>query len=425
MSKEKLKERLEEQRIKYGEFKAENLRLDMSRGKPCREQLDLSAPMLDVLSGASDMKTENGFDTRNYALLDGIPEIKRLYADVLNVKEGQIIAGGSSSLNMMYDTVQRGMQFGFGGFTPWNKLEKVKFVCPAPGYDRHFAVTETFGIEMVAAEMTEDGPDMDAVEKICGDDGSVKGIWCVPRFSNPTGAVYSDETVGRLAAMKTAAEDFRIFWDNAYSVHALRDGARELADILPECEKAGNPDRVFIFASTSKVTFAGGGVAFFASSGRNIKEAKAIMSMQTIGPDKVNQLRHARFLKDKENLTAHMKKHAAIIKPKFDAVLEILERELSGLGIAEWTNPDGGYFISVNAFDFTAKRVVELAGDAGVILTPAGATYPYGRDPRDRNIRFAPTLPPLSELVTASEIFVLCVKIAAAERLLEAAESGD
>jgi DNA-binding transcriptional MocR family regulator len=416
MSKTELENNLKTELEKYDGFCAKALKLDMSRGKPCKEQLNLSLKMLDEVNSASDMKTENGFDARNYAILDGIPEIKRLYADVLNVKESEIIAGGASSLNMMYDTVQRGMQFGFGGFAPWNSLEKIKFLCPSPGYDRHFSICEIFGIEMIPVEMNGDGPDMDKIEELCGADDSIKGIWCVPKFSNPTGIIYSDAVARRLANMK-AAEDFRIFWDNAYSIHALKDGA-ELLDILPECRKAGNPDRVFIFSSTSKVTFAGAGVAFFASSEKNIKEAKSVLAMQTIGPDKINQLRHARFLKDKANTLEHMKKHAAILKPKFDAVLDALAKGLGDSGIAEWTKPDGGYFISVNAYPFTAKRVVELAKGAGVVFTPAGATYPYGKDPLDSNIRFAPSLPPLEELIAASEIFVNCIKIAAIERLL-------
>ncbi|MDR3262720.1 MAG: aminotransferase class I/II-fold pyridoxal phosphate-dependent enzyme [Clostridiales bacterium] len=416
LSENQLKEILKIERQKYEGYKAKNLKLDMSRGKPCREQLDLSSPMLGILDEASDLKTENGFDTRNYALVDGIPEIKKLYAEILNVKENLVIAGGSSSLSLMYDTVQRGMQFGFAGSTAWGKLDRVRFICPAPGYDRHFAITQLFGIEMITVALKDDGPDMDAVEKLCADDESVKGIWCVPKFGNPTGVIYSDITVKRLASMK-AAKDFRIFWDNAYSIHALKDNTRELLDILPECERVGNTDRAFIFTSTSKVTFAGAGVSFFASSENNIKEAKAVISIQTIGPDKINQLRHARFLKDKANTLAHMKNHAAIIKPKFDAVISILKKDLDGCGIAAWTNPDGGYFISVDVLNGTAKRVVALAKDAGVVLTPAGATYPYGKDPNDGNIRFAPTLPPLGELITASEIFVNCIKIAAAEKL--------
>jgi DNA-binding transcriptional MocR family regulator len=417
MSKIELEDNLKIERERYGEFCAKALKLDMSRGKPCKEQLNLSLGMLDTVNSASDLKTENGFDARNYAIVDGIPEIKRLYAEILNVKESEIIAGGASSLNMMYDAVQRGMQFGFGGFPPWNKLEKVKFLCPSPGYDRHFSICQLFGIEMIAVAMNDDGPDMDTVEKLCADDGSIKGIWCVPKFSNPTGVIYSDEVVRRLAGMK-AAGDFRIFWDNAYSIHALKAGTRELLDILSECKKAGNPDRVFVFSSTSKVTFAGAGVAFFASSERNVAEAKAVLSMQTIGPDKINQLRHARFLKGKANTLGHMKKHAEILRPKFDAVLDALSRGLDGSGIAEWTKPDGGYFISVDVYPGTAKRVVGLAKGAGVIFTPSGATYPYGQDPLDRNIRFAPSLPPLEELIVASEIFVNCIKIAAIERLI-------
>ncbi|MDR1939897.1 MAG: aminotransferase class I/II-fold pyridoxal phosphate-dependent enzyme [Clostridiales bacterium] len=402
---------------KYRDFKAKNLKLDMSRGKPCREQLDLSLPMLTDATFAA-YTTDGGADARNYGTLEGIIEIRRLYADVLGVAAEQIIAGGSSSLNMMYDAVQRGMQFGFGGCAPWNKSDKIKFLCPVPGYDRHFAVTELFGIEMIAVELKSDGPDADEIERLCAADDSIKGIWCVPRFSNPTGAVYSEETSKRLASMK-AAPDFRIFWDNAYAVHTLTDDAPDAPDIIAECKRAGNPDRAFVFTSTSKVTFAGAGVAFFASSESNIKEAKSVMGMQTIGPDKINQLRHALFLKDKANISEHMKKHRAILKPKFDAVIDALERGLSKTKIAKWTTPAGGYFVSVDVFDGTAKRVVGLAKECGVVLTSAGATYPYGKDPSDKNIRFAPTMPPLAELKTAAEVFVCCVKIAALEKLTD------
>lgn len=404
----------------YEDVKSKNLKLDMSRGKPGAEQLDLSLEILDCINSSESCKAEDGTDCRNYGLLDGIPEAKRLFAEMLEVKPSEIIIGGNSSLNMMYDTVARAMTHGILGSTPWCKLDKVKFLCPSPGYDRHFAVTEHFGIELIPIEMKADGPDMDAVQSYVENDESVKGIWCVPKYSNPEGITYSDEVVDRFAALNPAAKDFRIFWDNAYCVHHLTDKHDKLKNILEALRANGKENMVYIFGSTSKITFPGSGVAMMAASEENIASIKKQLAFQTIGPDKLNQLRHVRFFKDLKGIEEHMKKHAAIIKPKFDAVLNALESELGGTGLAEWTNPNGGYFISVNTLDGCAKRTVELCKEAGVKLTPAGATYPYGKDPRDRNIRIAPTYPPLDELKTAAKLFCLCVKLAGIEKLLSA-----
>lgn len=404
----------------YEDVKSKNLKLDMSRGKPGAEQLNLSLEVLDCINSSESCKAEGGVDCRNYGLLDGIPEAKRLFAEMLEVKPSEIIIGGNSSLNMMYDTVARAMTHGILGETPWCKLDKVKFLCPCPGYDRHFAITEHFGIELIPIEMKSDGPDMDAVQFYVENDESVKGIWCVPKYSNPEGITYSDEVVDRFAALNPAAKDFRIFWDNAYCVHHLTDKHDKLKNILEALRANGKESMVYIFGSTSKITFPGSGVAMMAASEENIASIKKQLAFQTIGPDKLNQLRHVRFFKNLKGIEEHMKKHAAIIKPKFDAVINALESELGGTGLAEWTNPRGGYFISVNTLDGCAKRTVELCKEAGVKLTPAGATYPYGIDPRDRNIRIAPTYPPLDELKVAAKLFCLCVKIAGIEKLLSA-----
>jgi len=404
----------------YEDVKSKNLKLDMSRGKPGAEQLNLSLEVLDCINSSESCKAEGGVDCRNYGLLDGIPEAKRLFAEMLEVKPSEIIIGGNSSLNMMYDTVARAMTHGILGETPWCKLDKVKFLCPCPGYDRHFAITEHFGIELIPIEMKSDGPDMDAVQFYVENDESVKGIWCVPKYSNPEGITYSDEVVDRFAALNPAAKDFRIFWDNAYCVHHLTDKHDKLKNILEALRANGKENMVYIFGSTSKITFPGSGVAMMAASEENIASIKKQLAFQTIGPDKLNQLRHVRFFKSLKGIEEHMKKHAAIIKPKFDAVINALESELGGTGLAEWTNPRGGYFISVNTLDGCAKRTVELCKEAGVKLTPAGATYPYGIDPRDRNIRIAPTYPPLDELKVAAKLFCLCVKIAGIEKLLSA-----
>ncbi len=420
MSKEELlalKGDLEKQ---YEDAKALNLALEMSRGKPAAAQLDLSMPMMSLLNEDSVLKAENGTDCRNYGVLDGIPEAKKLMADMVGAKPENVIVYGNSSLNIMYDTIVRSMLHGVLGSTPWCKLDKVKFLCPVPGYDRHFAITESFGIEMISIPMTENGPDMDMVEKYVQEDKAVKGIWCVPKYSNPQGISYSDETVRRFAALKPAAKDFRIFWDNAYCVHHIYEEKQdEILNILEECEKAGNPDMVYQFASTSKVTFPGSGVAAISTSTANIADIKKYMTLQTIGHDKINQLRHVKFLKDADGIKAHMKKQADIIRPKFEAVLEVLDKELGGLGIATWTKPNGGYFISFETLDGCAKAVVGKCKEAGVVMTGAGATFPYGKDPKDSNIRIAPTLPTPEELSKAADLFVLCVKLVSVEKLLE------
>lgn len=404
---------------KYEGYKSQKLKLNMARGKPSPEQLDLSMDMLHVLQTKEDLFATDGTDTRNYGGLDGLPEAKELFAKVLEVGINEIMVGGNSSLTMMHDTIARAMFFGvFGSEKPWGKLPAVKFLCPSPGYDRHFAICELFNIEMIVIDMLEDGPDMDAVEKLVAEDDAIKGIWCVPKYSNPDGFTYSDEVVNRLAGMKTKANDFRIFWDNAYTIHHLTDEHDELKNILTACKEAGNPDRVFLYASTSKVTFPGAGVAVMGASEANLSFIKKQYEFQSIGPDKVNQLRHVRFFKDYEGLTNHMKKHAAIIKPKFDKVLTILEKDLGGKEIGSWHKPNGGYFISLNTLDGCAKEVVSLAKEAGVTLTGAGATFPYGKDPKDRNIRIAPTLPSLSELETAIEILCLCVEIVSVKKIL-------
>ncbi len=420
MSREELEVLKAELTKQFAEAKEKGLKLDMSRGKPEPAQLDMGMGILDVLTSSSDMKCMEGIDTRNYGLMDGITEAKHLMADVMNVPAENVIVYGNSSLSIMYDTISRSVTHGVMGSTPWCKLDKVKFLCPVPGYDRHFAITEHFGIEMIAIPMTADGPDMDLVEKYVSEDETVKGIWCVPKYSNPSGVSYSDETVRRFAALKPAAGDFRIYWDNAYAVHHLyEDKQDEILEILSECEKAGNPDMVFEFCSTSKITFSGAGMAAMASSPANLADIKKTLTLQTIGYDKVNQLRHARYFKNLEGIRAHMKKHAAIIRPKFEAVLAVLEKELGGLGIGEWTKPLGGYFISFDAMEGCAKAIVAKCKEAGVVLTGAGATYPYGKDPKDSNIRIAPTFPTAEEMAAATDLFVLCVKLVSVEKLLQ------
>ncbi len=406
----------------YAEHKAKGLSLNMARGKPAAAQLDLSMPMLDLVNAESSCVSESGTDLRNYGILDGIPECKRLMASMLDDDPENVIVFGNSSLTIMYDSIMRFMMFGTLGSTPWNKLDKVKFLCPVPGYDRHFAITERFGIEMINVPLLEDGPDMDVVEELVKD-AAVKGIWCVPKYANPSGITYSDEVVRRLASMECAAEDFKIMWDNAYCVHHLNEDVAEqdqLLDIGKACVKAGNPNRYYKFASTSKVTFPGAGVAAMAASPANIEEVRSHITIQMIGHDKLNQLRHALFLHDGEGIAEHMQKHAALIAPKFELVVKMLEEKLADTGCASWTNPRGGYFISFDGPEGTAKRIVDLAKGAGVTMTGAGATYPYKRDPKDSNIRIAPTLPPLAELEQAMEVFICCVKLASVEKLLEA-----
>lgn len=410
-----LKEDLEKQ---YADFQAQNLKLDMSRGKPAGTQLDLTNGILFTLT---KYITEDGIDARNYGGLDGIPEAKKLFSGLLDIPTEKIIIGGNSSLNLMYDTMVRFMLFGTGGNTPWSKLDKVKFLCPSPGYDRHFGICEDLGIEMITIPMTEHGPDMDLVEKLAAEDPAIKGIWCVPLYSNPQGIIYSDETVDRLGSMKTAAPDFRIMWDNAYGVHHIYT-ENKVKDIFTVCEQAGNPNRVFYFFSTSKITFPGAGVALLAASPENIVEIKKHMGMQTIGHDKLNQLRTVTYLKNPEGVRDHMEKLAAELRPKFDVVLETLDRELAGTGLAKWTKPQGGYFVAIDTLPGCAKETVALAKAAGVTMTGAGATFPYKKDPNDTNIRIAPTYPTYDELKIAIALFCVCVKLAGVNKLLETAE---
>ena len=422
MSKAELLELKDSISKQYDEMKAKNLKLDMSRGKPNIEQLDLSMGMIDTLASSHALTCEQGIDCRNYGVLDGIVEAKRLLSEMIECPIDNIIIYGNSSLNVMYDTVARSYTHGVMGSTPWAKLDKVKFLCPVPGYDRHFAITEFFGAEMINIPMNDDGPDMDMVEEYVNNDPTVKGIWCVPKYSNPSGISYSDEVVRRFANLKPAAEDFRIYWDNAYCIHHLYDEEEKqdhILEILSECEKAGNPDIVFKFCSTSKVTFPGSGIAAISASKANLDFIKKQMTIQTIGHDKLNQLRHSEFFGDFNGMLEHMKKHAAVLRPKFETVLNILDSELSQTGVATWTNPKGGYFIALDTMDGCAKKVVSMCADAGVTLTGAGATYPYGKDPKDSNIRIAPTYPSNDELALACKILTICVKLASIEKILE------
>ena len=419
LSKEELFSLFQELQTKYFELKNAGISLDMSRGKPGADQLDLSAPMLDVLNSTSSFKGAQGFDLRNYGQLDGIIEAKELFGELMDAPVDHVMVYGNSSLNIMYDLISRAMLHGIGGNTPWCKQESVKFLCPVPGYDRHFAITESFGIEMITIPMDENGPDMDLVEKYVNNDATVKGIWCVPKYSNPSGAVYSDEVVNRMAALKPAAADFRIFWDNAYAVHHLYpENKAEIVNIVTACEKAGNPDMYYELCSTSKITFPGSGVAALITSPANIAEIQKSMTVQTIGHDKLNQMRHVMFFKNAEGIHKHMEKHAALIRPKFEAVLNTLEEELGGLEIGTWLKPTGGYFIAFDTIPGCAKRVVSLCKEAGVVMTPAGSTYPYMNDPQDTSIRIAPTLPSPADLKKACEVFVLCVKLATVEKYL-------
>lgn len=410
---QKLQAELTEQ---YEGYKQMGLALNMSRGKPSKAQLELSMAMLDI----KETTAADGTDARNYGVLDGLPEAKQFMADFMSVPVENVIVFGNSSLNIMYDTVMRACCFGvLPGATPWRDQGKLKFLCPVPGYDRHFGVTEAWGFELVCVPMTTTGPDMDVVEELVANDASIKGIWCVPKYSNPEGYVFSDETVRRLAAMKTAADDFRVFWDNAYCEHYLdMDDKAQILNFLDECAKAGNPERPYIFGSTSKITFPGAGLAAFAAGPETIKYVKKLVGAQTIGHDKLNQLRHVKFFGDKAGLLEHMAKHAAILAPKFAMVNDTLQRELGDLGCADWTNPKGGYFMSFNTMPGLAKKVVAMCKEAGVELTGAGATYPYGKDPEDKNIRLAPSMPPVEDLKVAAELFCLCVKLASVEKLL-------
>lgn len=415
LSKEELLEIKKELSAEYEKEKALKLNLNMARGKPSSEQLDLTKKMLEI----TDYTAADGTDCRNYGLLDGIPEAKALFAEILGVDTEQVIVCGNSSLNLMYDNLLRAMQFGvLGSEKPWCKYDKIKFLCPCPGYDRHFAITEALDIEMIPVKMNSDGPDMDTVEKLVREDETIKGIWCVPMYSNPDGVTYSDDVVRRFARLSPKASDFRIFWDNAYCLHHLSDTPDKLLNIFDECKKYGSENMVYEFASTSKISFSGGGVAVVAASKENADFIRKQMSVQTIGFDKINQLRHVKFFKNADGIREHMKKHAAIIKPRFDVVMNALDSEILPLGIADYKKPNGGYFISLYTMDGCAKRTVALCKEAGLVLTGAGAAYPYGKDEHDSNIRIAPTFPTVEELKKATELFVLCLKLAAAEKLL-------
>ncbi len=416
-SKSALQERLEQLEKVYAAYKSRNLHLDMSRGKPCPEQLELTKDMLTVLQSEDDFVAENGMDSRNYGGLEGIPEARKLFGDIFGVSAANVIVGGNSSLNMMFDYIMTAYTKGVCGQKPWALQGDVKFLCPVPGYDRHFAITQYFGIEMINVPMTESGPDMDVVEQHAADP-LVKGIWCVPMYSNPQGITYSGETVRRLATMRTAP-DFRIMWDNAYGMHHLYDAHDHLLSLYNVAKEYGNEDRVVMFTSTSKISFAGAGVAALAASDNNLQDIKKRMTLQTIGHDKVNMLRHVRYFRDIENVCAHMRKHADILRPKFETVLRVLEQRLGGKGVANWHAPRGGYFVSVDVMEGCAKETHRLLKEAGVTLTPAGATYPYGKDPADTNLRIAPSYPSPAELETAMEMFCVCAELAAVRKLLE------
>jgi len=426
MTKEELLAEKAILKAEYKKYQAKGLHLDMSRGKPSQEQLDLSMGMMDVLSSSADLTCDDGTDCRNYGVLDGISEAKELLGDMMEVHPDNIIIYGNSSLNVMYETISRSVTHGVMGNTPWCKLDKVKFLCPVPGYDRHFAITEYFGIEMINVPMLATGPDMDMVEELVRNDESIKGIWCVPKYSNPQGITYSDETVRRFARLEPAAKDFRIYWDNAYCVHHLYDINQDhLIEILAECKRAGNPDMVYKFASTSKICFPGSGVAAIATSPNNLVDIKKQLQNQTIGFDKVNQLRHVRYFKDIHGITEHMRKHADILRPKFEMITETFKREFTGLGVGSWYTPKGGYFIAYETLEGCAKDVVARMQKAGVTMTTAGAPFPYGKDPKDTVIRIAPSYPSVENLTTATEIFVICVKLASIKKLLTEMEAAE
>ena len=420
MSKEQLLEKKNELLLQYNEYKSLSIKLDLSRGKPCTEQLELSQGMLNTIRTSSDCLDENGFDCRNYGLGTGLSEAKKFFSSFTGVNPKNIIVCGTSSLNLMYDAITRAMLYGVvGSERPWCREQKLKFLCPAPGYDRHFAITESLGFELITIDMTETGPDMDEVERLVAADPEIKGIWCVPKYSNPTGITYSDETVERLAKMTTAAPDFRIFWDNAYAIHDLAGKSDTLLDIFECAKKYGNENRIFYFTSTSKVTFAGAGLAMFAASDENLAQIIPIMNVQTIGPDKLNQLRHIKFFSDGNSVIEHMKRHGKIVGEKFDILLSTLRSELSSLGIAKWTEPNGGYFVSFDVMDGCAKEVYRLCAEMGVTLTNVGATFPYGKDPKDRNLRLAPTYATNENVEAAAKIFACAVKLACVEKLLQ------
>lgn len=419
MSKEELLQEKAVLEQAYKKFADSGLKLDMSRGKPSADQLDLSMGMMDVLDSKTVLAALDGTDLRNYGELDGIREAKELLCSMIDCKPEQMIIYGNSSLSIMYDAIARSMTHGVMGSTPWCKLDKVKFLCPVPGYDRHFSITEYFGIEMINVPMRDDGPDMDMVEELVSKDEAIKGIWCVPKYSNPQGITYSDETVRRFAALKPAAEDFRVYWDNAYAVHHLYDEEQdELLDIMAECEKNGNEDMVYVFCSTSKVSFAGSGIAGIVASAANLADIKKQLTMATIGFDKINQFRHVKFFKDADGIREHMKKHAELMRPKFELVIDTFNEQLKDLEIGTWLKPRGGYFITFESLEGCAKAIVAKAKEAGLVMTAAGAPYPYGRDEKDTTIRIAPTYPTIEELKQAGELFVICVKLASIDKLI-------
>ena len=421
MTQEELQNVYAREQAKLDKWSERNLTLDLTRGKPNQAQLDLSSEMLSIISDRGDCFSASGLDCRNYGILDGLPETKKLFSDLLDIPAEQILVLGNSSLNVMYDTLVRAMLFGVaGGYEPWSRQGRIKFICPSPGYDRHFTMCRTLGIEMIPVKMNADGPDMDEVYNIACSDPAVKGIWCVPKFANPEGVTYSDEVVDLMAAMKPAAPDFRIFWDNAYAVHEIYDEEVPLANIFKLAKEYGTEDNIFYFASTSKITFPGSGLAIMAASEKNLEQIRPIIATQTIGYDKINQMRHVKFFKDADGLRAHMRHHAAILRPKFELVENLFESELGGLDIAHWTNPKGGYFISLYVPDGCARRVYQLARSVGVTLTTAGSTFPYGRDPHNNNLRIAPTFPENDELKLAIEILCSCIRLAAAEKMLKA-----
>ena len=421
MTQDELQNVYAREQAKLDKWSERNLTLDLTRGKPNQAQLDLSSEMLSIISDRGDCFSASGLDCRNYGILDGLPETKKLFSDLLDIPAEQILVLGNSSLNVMYDTLVRAMLFGVaGGYEPWSRQGRIKFICPSPGYDRHFTMCRTLGIEMIPVRMNADGPDMDEVYNIACSDPAVKGIWCVPKFSNPEGVTYSDEVVDLMAAMKPAAPDFRIFWDNAYAVHEIYDEQVPLANIFKLAKEYGTEDNIFYFASTSKITFPGSGLAIMAASEKNLEQIRPIIATQTIGYDKINQMRHVKFFKDADGLRAHMRHHAAILRPKFELVENLFESELGGLDIAHWTNPKGGYFISLYVPDGCARRVYQLARSVGVTLTTAGSTFPYGRDPHNNNLRIAPTFPENDELKLAIEILCSCIRLAAAEKMLKA-----
>lgn len=420
MTSDELQAVMKYEQAKMDHWSEKNLTLDLTRGKPNQAQLDLSSGMLSIVNDRGDCFSASGLDCRNYGILDGLPETKKLFSDLLGIPTERILVLGNSSLNVMYDTLVRAMLFGVaGGHEPWCRQGRIKFICPSPGYDRHFTMCRTLGIEMVPVKLNADGPDMDAVYDIACSDPSVKGIWCTPKFSNPEGITYSDEIVDLIAAMKPAAPDFRIFWDNAYAVHELYDEEVKLADIFARAKEYGTEDNIFYFASTSKITFPGSGLAIMAASEKNLEQIRPIIATQTIGYDKINQMRHVKFFQNAEGIRAHMRKHAEIIRPKFELVEHLFDKHLDGYDVAHWTTPRGGYFISLYVPDGCARRIYQLARSIGVTLTNAGSTFPYGRDPHNSNLRIAPTYPEPEELKEAIQILCSCIKYAAAEKILK------